>query len=112
MAPVPGSSEGSASYAGTFAIDLDFKSGQLVGTTPLYDREGIYTVRQFVTYEKELRPADEKPDCLDDSAETLSGSKHHGRATVYGAGNPQALEEVGSVAAVRHATLITMARCS
>ncbi len=67
------SSEGSTSHAGKFAIDLEIESGQLVGTTSLYDREGIYSVRQFVTYEKELRPADEEIDCPDDSAETLIG---------------------------------------
>lgn len=67
------SSEGSISHAGKLAIDLDLESGQLVGTTPLYDREGLYSVRQFVIYEKELRPADEKPDCSDDSAEMLIG---------------------------------------
>ncbi len=67
------SSEGSASHAGKFAIEIDVESGQLVGTTPLYEREGIYSVRQFVTYEKELRPADESCDCCDDSAETLIG---------------------------------------
>ncbi len=64
-------SEGSASYAGKFDIDLDVESGQLVGTTPLYDREGIYSVRQYVTYEKELRPADESYVCSDDKTKTL-----------------------------------------
>jgi GNAT superfamily N-acetyltransferase len=56
---------------GKFAIDLDTESGHLVGTTPLYDREGVYCVRQFVTYEKELRQADEACDCHVDSAQTL-----------------------------------------
>ena len=41
---------------GKFVIDLDVEFGQLVGTTPLYDREGVYSVRQFVTYEKESVP--------------------------------------------------------
>jgi ribosomal protein S18 acetylase RimI-like enzyme len=62
-----------ASHSGKFAIDLDVESGQLTGATPLYDREGIYSVRQFVTYEKELRPAGESCDCPGDSAETLIG---------------------------------------
>jgi ribosomal protein S18 acetylase RimI-like enzyme len=67
------SSESSASYADKFAIELDVESGQLVGTTPLSDREGLYSVRQFVIYEKELRPADEKLHSPDDSAEMLMG---------------------------------------
>jgi hypothetical protein len=45
----------------------------LVGTTPLSDREGVYSVRQLVTYEKELRLADEACDCPGDSAKTLIG---------------------------------------
>ena len=61
------------SHAGKFAIDLEVEAGQLVGTTALYDREGVYSVRQFVTYEKELRLADEKCDGPGDSAETLIG---------------------------------------
>jgi GNAT superfamily N-acetyltransferase len=58
---------------GKFAIDLEVESGQLVGTTQLYDREGVYSVRQFVTYEKELRLADEACECPGESAETLIG---------------------------------------
>ncbi len=65
------SSGDGVSHAGKFAVDLDVESGQLVGTTPLYDREGIYSVWQSVTYEKELRPADEECDCPDNSAEML-----------------------------------------
>jgi hypothetical protein len=67
---VEASGEG-VSHPGKFAIDLDVESGQLVGTTPLYDREGVYSVRQFVSYEKELRPADEACECPGDKAETL-----------------------------------------
>ncbi len=67
------SSEGSASYAGKFDIEIDVESGQLVGTTPFYDREGIYTVRQFVTYEKELRPVEESYACYEDNTKTLIG---------------------------------------
>jgi ribosomal protein S18 acetylase RimI-like enzyme len=67
------SSDDGISHAGKFAIDLDVASGQLVGTTPLYDREGVYNVRQFVTYEKELRLAGEECDCPSDSVETLIG---------------------------------------
>jgi GNAT superfamily N-acetyltransferase len=69
---VESSGEG-VSQAGKFEIDLDVESGQLVGTTPLYNREGVYSVRQFVTYEKELRLADEACTCPADSAETLIG---------------------------------------
>ena len=67
------SSDDGASHSGKFAVDVGIESGQLVGTTPLYDREGVYSVRQFVTYEKELRPADEECDCPSDSEETLVG---------------------------------------
>jgi len=45
--------------------------GHLPGTTSLYDREGVYSVRQFVTYEKELCLAGEACDCPGESAETL-----------------------------------------
>jgi GNAT superfamily N-acetyltransferase len=65
------SSEGSASYAGKFDIEIDVESGQLVETAPLSDREGIYSVRQYVTYEKELRPADESYACSDHNTKTL-----------------------------------------
>jgi ribosomal protein S18 acetylase RimI-like enzyme len=69
---VEASGEG-VSHTGKFAIDLDVESGQLAGTTPLYDREGVYSVRQIVTYEKELRLADEACECPGDRAETLIG---------------------------------------
>jgi ribosomal protein S18 acetylase RimI-like enzyme len=65
------SSGDGVSHPGRFAIDLEVEAGQLVGTTPLYDREGVYSVRQFDTYEKELRLADEACDCPGESAETL-----------------------------------------
>jgi GNAT superfamily N-acetyltransferase len=58
-------------YPGKFAIDLEVEAGHLVGTTALYDREGVYSVRQFVTYEKELRPADKEYYYVPDSSETL-----------------------------------------
>ncbi|HEV2473892.1 MAG TPA: GNAT family N-acetyltransferase, partial [Chthonomonadales bacterium] len=60
-----------AGQAGTFSIDLDIESGLLIGAAPLYDREGVYSLRQHVTYEKELRPASEPCDCPDEDAETL-----------------------------------------
>jgi len=62
-----------ASPPGKFAVDVEVEAGRLIGAAQLFDREGIYSVRQFVTYEKELRPAAEECDCPSDSAETLSG---------------------------------------
>ena len=67
---VEGSGDG-VSYPGKFDIEIDVESGQLVGTTRFYDREGIYSVRQYVTYEKELRPAEELFACSDDNTKTL-----------------------------------------
>jgi GNAT superfamily N-acetyltransferase len=55
------------------AIDLEVEAGHLIGTPALYDREGVYSVRQFVTYEKELRPANEVYNFAPNSAETLIG---------------------------------------
>ena len=66
-------SDDGASHPGRFALDLDVEDARLVGAAPLFDREGIYSVRQFVTYEKELRPADEECDCPGGSEETLVG---------------------------------------
>jgi GNAT superfamily N-acetyltransferase len=60
-------------HPGNFAIELEVEAGHLVGTTALYDWEGIYSVRQFVTYEKELRPANEVYNFAPNSAETLIG---------------------------------------
>jgi ribosomal protein S18 acetylase RimI-like enzyme len=67
------SGDDGASYRGKFAVDVDVEDARLMGTAPLFDREGIYSVRQFVTYEKELRPADEESDCPGSSEETLIG---------------------------------------
>ena len=55
-----------------FAVDVEVEAGRLSGAAQLFDREGLFSVRQFVTYEKELRPAAEECDCPSDSAETLS----------------------------------------
>jgi ribosomal protein S18 acetylase RimI-like enzyme len=66
------SSEG-FSHPGKFDIDLEVEAGQLVGTTALYDREGLYSVHQFVTYEKELRQPCETYNYVSVSAETLIG---------------------------------------
>ncbi len=68
------SDEDGVSHTERFAVDLDIESGLLVGAAPLYDREGVYILRQFVTYEKELRPACEPCDCPDEEAGTLVGA--------------------------------------
>jgi GNAT superfamily N-acetyltransferase len=99
------------SHPGKFDIEIDVESGQLVGIAALYDREGVYSVRHFVTYEKELRQADEECDCSSNSAETLIGTEKIARATVYGAGNPPVLEEGEPVAALRHAPRTTTVQC-
>jgi ribosomal protein S18 acetylase RimI-like enzyme len=65
------SSGNGISHSGKFAFDLEIEDGQLVGTTGLYDREGVYSVRQFVTYEKELRLADQANNYAVGSAEML-----------------------------------------
>ena len=41
---------------GKFVVDVDVESRRLVGASTLYDREGIYSVRRYSVYEKELRP--------------------------------------------------------
>ena len=45
-----------SSRDGKVVIDLDVESRRLVGASALYEREGIYSVRQYSVYEKELRP--------------------------------------------------------
>jgi len=37
--------------------DVSLEQGRLVGAAPLYDRDGLCSVRVYRTYEKELRPA-------------------------------------------------------
>ncbi len=37
--------------------DVSLEQGRLIGAAPLYDRDGLCSVRVFKTYEKELRPA-------------------------------------------------------
>lgn len=44
------------SHAGTITFDVDVEEKRLVGAEQLFDREGVYSIRQFCTYEKELRP--------------------------------------------------------
>ena len=61
-----------ASPPGKFAVDVETEAGRLIVAAQLFDRQGIYSVQQFVTYEKELRPAYEECGCPSGSAETLS----------------------------------------
>lgn len=44
-------------------VELDVEPRRVAGAAPLYEREGIYIIRQFNTYEKELRSG--TPFCLD-----------------------------------------------
>ena len=37
--------------------DVSLEQGRLLGASPLYDRDGLCSVRLYRTYEKELRPA-------------------------------------------------------
>jgi ribosomal protein S18 acetylase RimI-like enzyme len=64
---------GRAYHVEKFTVDVDIESGQLVGAAPLYEREGVFNVRHFITYEKELRPAGDPGGCpdSDDSIGTL-----------------------------------------
>lgn len=55
---------------GTRTLDVAVESRKLVGLAPLYDREGIYNIRWYCEYEKELRPGspskspEDEEDCL------------------------------------------------
>jgi len=54
---------------GKLKVDLDLDSHRLIGTTKAQEPEGLYIVRPYHTYEKELRPgkqltADEEWDEL------------------------------------------------
>jgi ribosomal protein S18 acetylase RimI-like enzyme len=55
----------SAYHIEKFTVDVDIESGQLVGAAPLYDRVGLFSIRHFITYEKELRPAGDPGGCPD-----------------------------------------------
>src|SRR5579863_709715 len=50
-------------YNGKLKLDMQIESRQLVGAAPLYDREGVYSVRRYCEYEKELRPAQALVPC-------------------------------------------------
>ncbi|HVB73575.1 MAG TPA: GNAT family N-acetyltransferase [Ktedonobacteraceae bacterium] len=50
---------------GKQSLDVDIVSRQLTGAELLYDREGVYTVRWYCEYEKELRPIREQTPCED-----------------------------------------------
>ncbi|HJT56757.1 MAG TPA: GNAT family N-acetyltransferase [Ktedonobacteraceae bacterium] len=55
---------------GKFQVELDVESLRLYGARQFYEREGVYVVRQYTTFEKELRAG----DCadLDGELSTLS----------------------------------------
>ena len=44
---------------GKLKVDLDLDSHRLIGATKAYEREGLYIVRPYHTYEKELRPGNQ-----------------------------------------------------
>lgn len=48
--------QGYAGHAGNVTFDVDVEENRLVGAEHLFDHEGVYSIRQFCTYEKELRP--------------------------------------------------------
>jgi ribosomal protein S18 acetylase RimI-like enzyme len=60
-----------ARSSGKFKVDMDVDAQRLVGLTPLYEREGVFSVRQYCTYEKELRAAQEQCECPDEDPDTL-----------------------------------------
>ena len=51
----PDDSSDKPSRNGDLKIDLDVDSQQLIGATQLYDRDGVYIIRAYSIYEKELR---------------------------------------------------------
>jgi hypothetical protein len=51
--------------------DLDIDSQRLVDATPLYDRDGVYIIREYVVYEKELRAGERLPVSLEDELQVL-----------------------------------------
>ena len=59
-----------SSQKGKLQVELDVESLRLYGARQFYERDGIYVVRQYVTYKKELR-AGEDP-LLDGELSTLS----------------------------------------
>jgi len=70
--PHVASTEASSSIRdGKFVVDVDVESRRLVGASTLYDREGIYSVRQYSVYEKELRPGQDLCLELDDESFSL-----------------------------------------
>src|SRR6266699_4053798 len=51
--------------------DLDIASQRLVDATPLYDRDGVYIIREYVVYEKELRAGERLTVSLEDELQVL-----------------------------------------
>lgn len=52
--------------------DMSLQQGQLFGTIPLYDHDGLCNVRFYITYEKELRPASPDRETQRDIMASLS----------------------------------------
>ncbi|HEX6478573.1 MAG TPA: GNAT family N-acetyltransferase [Ktedonobacteraceae bacterium] len=48
-----------SSQKGKLQVELDVESLRLYGARQFYERDGIYVVRQYATYEKELRAGEE-----------------------------------------------------
>jgi len=55
---------------GKLKVDLDLDSHRLVGATNVYERDGLYIVQPYSTYEKELRP--DEQDCADEAAKRVA----------------------------------------
>ena len=68
------SSDDGAIPPGKLAVDIEAASGRPIGAAQLFNRDGIYSVWRFVTYEKEMRPASKECDCSDEREETLVGA--------------------------------------
>jgi ribosomal protein S18 acetylase RimI-like enzyme len=55
--------------------DVSLEQGRLIGSAPLYDRDGLCNVQLYCTYEKELRPASKTDHNLEPRLDTTtSGS--------------------------------------
>lgn len=52
-------------------IDLDVVSQRLVGAAQLYDRDALYTIREYYIYEKELRAGEQLCVSTDDERKAL-----------------------------------------
>lgn len=59
---------------GKFVVDIDVADRRLVGTAPLNDREGVYNIRQYCLYEKELQSAQEPVGAHNEQDDRLVGA--------------------------------------